>query len=73
VAVAISCGGLADLALDRASAAGVAVHRAASVQAAAEIAVRVVEAGDAVLVKGSRSIGTERVVEALVADRGGTR
>ncbi len=64
--VAIGCGGLIDLALDRAAAGGVAVHKAPSVEAATRLALELVRAGDVVLVKGSRSVGTERVVGALV-------
>jgi len=67
VALAIGCGGLVDLALDRAAARGVEVVRAASTaEAAAEAAVRV-RHGDAVLVKGSRSVGAEKVVAALLS------
>lgn len=68
VALAIGCGGLIDLALDRAVARGVEVVRAASAaEAATEAKARVV-AGDAVLVKGSRSVGAERVVAALAGE-----
>lgn len=70
VACVIGCGGLVDLALDRASKDGVLVFRTASTEEAAEVACREVRAGDAVLVKGSRSVGTERVVSALVSARG---
>jgi UDP-N-acetylmuramoyl-tripeptide--D-alanyl-D-alanine ligase len=67
VGLAVSCGGLMDLAV---GAAGVPSAIAASTEEAAEIAVRDVRAGDVVLVKGSRSVGTERVAQAL-ARRGG--
>ena len=71
VAVAVGCGGLIDLALDRAASRGVAVVKAASTDDAASRACDVVRARDVVLVKGSRSVGAERVVEALVRARGG--
>jgi UDP-N-acetylmuramoyl-tripeptide--D-alanyl-D-alanine ligase len=67
--VAIGCGGLIDLALDRAAAGGIAVHKAKSVEAAVKLAVELVRAGDVVLIKGSRSVGTERVADAL-AEKG---
>jgi UDP-N-acetylmuramoyl-tripeptide--D-alanyl-D-alanine ligase len=69
VSVAISCGGLMNLAVNAAAGAGVAAHIAGSVEEAAAIAVREVRARDAVLVKGSRSVGTEKVVQALEARR----
>ncbi len=68
VSLAISCGGLMDRAIDRAAAGGTPTLRAATTDAAAALAVREVRAGDVVLVKGSRSVGTEKVVAAL-ADR----
>lgn len=65
VALLIGCGGRMDLALDRAAGRGVVVVRCANtVEAAAEAKARVVP-GDAVLVKGSRSVGTEAVIAAL--------
>lgn len=70
IAVALGCGGLIDLALGRAASRGVAVVKAASTAEAAARAVEVVRARDVVLVKGSRSVGAERVVEALVRARG---
>jgi UDP-N-acetylmuramoyl-tripeptide--D-alanyl-D-alanine ligase len=66
VALVIGCGGLVDLALDHASHAGVTTKRARTTEEAAEIAVREVGAGDAILVKGSRGVATERVVRALM-------
>ncbi len=66
VRLAISCGGLMDRAIECAAARGISTHKARSVEEAAEIALREVRAGDAVLVKGSRSVGTERVVDALI-------
>jgi len=71
VAVAVGCGGLIDRALDRAASRGVRVIKAASTDDAAARALEVVQARDVVLVKGSRSVGAERVVEALVRARGG--
>jgi UDP-N-acetylmuramoyl-tripeptide--D-alanyl-D-alanine ligase len=65
VALAIGCGGLAGLALDRAAQGGVQVIAAADAAAAAREAVRHVVPGDVVLVKGSRSVGAEAVVAAL--------
>ena len=65
VAIAISCGGLMDRATERAAKGGVTTFTARSVDEAAQIALREVRSGDAVLVKGSRSIGTEAIVSAL--------
>ncbi|MCL2777161.1 MAG: UDP-N-acetylmuramoyl-tripeptide--D-alanyl-D-alanine ligase [Polyangiaceae bacterium] len=65
VSLAIGCGGMISLALDRARAQGVAVVDAPSTEAAAAQAVARIFAGDAILVKGSRSVGTEFVVSAL--------
>lgn len=67
VVLAIGCGGLIDLALERAAAKGVEVVRSSSTaEAAAEARTRV-RAGDAVLVKGSRGVAAEKVVAALKA------
>ncbi len=66
VALVIGCGGLVDLALVGAAARGVDVVASPSTEAAAEEAISRVREGDAVLVKGSRSVGAERVVAALV-------
>ena len=70
IALVIGCGGLVDRTLDRAARAGVTVVKAQSTERAAEEAVARVCAGDVVLVKGSRSVGTERVVDALARSRG---
>jgi len=65
VALAIGCGGLVGLALERAEKAGIEVVRAESTEAAARETAARVRPGDAVLVKGSRGVGAERVVLAL--------
>jgi UDP-N-acetylmuramoyl-tripeptide--D-alanyl-D-alanine ligase len=70
VALVIGCGGMIDLALDRAAARGVAVEKGTDTADAAVRAVARVAPKDIVLVKGSRSVGAERVVAALVAARG---
>ncbi|MEO8876294.1 MAG: UDP-N-acetylmuramoylalanyl-D-glutamyl-2, 6-diaminopimelate--D-alanyl-D-alanine ligase, partial [Polyangiaceae bacterium] len=70
VALVIGCGGLADVALKRAAQSGVAVKSAPDSPSAAKIAVFEVRAGDAVLVKASRGVAAEVVVEALVSARG---
>jgi UDP-N-acetylmuramoyl-tripeptide--D-alanyl-D-alanine ligase len=65
VALAIGCGGLTRVTLERAARAGVEVVDAPDVAAAAEEAVARVRSSDVVLVKGSRSVGAEAVVSAL--------
>jgi UDP-N-acetylmuramyl pentapeptide synthase len=50
--------------------AGIAVSRAKNAENAAKIALSEVRAGDVVLVKGSRGVAAEVVVEALVRVRG---
>ncbi len=65
VAVAIGCGGLIDRTLARAAAAAITVVHAASTEEAAQETLARVRPGDAILVKGSRSVGAERVVAAL--------
>jgi UDP-N-acetylmuramoyl-tripeptide--D-alanyl-D-alanine ligase len=67
VAVVIGCGGLIDRALDRAALLGATielVHCDSTEHASHETRSRA-RAGDAILVKGSRSVGAERVVAAL--------
>jgi UDP-N-acetylmuramoyl-tripeptide--D-alanyl-D-alanine ligase len=66
VALAIGCGGLISRSFERASALGVECIAASSTSDAAREATARVRAGDAVLVKGSRSVGAERVVAALI-------
>jgi UDP-N-acetylmuramoyl-tripeptide--D-alanyl-D-alanine ligase len=66
VSLLVSCGGLADLIAQAAERRGVAVVRSASAADAAAAVVERVRPGDTVLVKASRSVGAERVVEALV-------
>ncbi len=65
VALAIGCGGLIDSALDRAASLGVEVVRCADTAGAAAVTTDRAVSGDAILVKGSRSTGTEAVVAAL--------
>ena len=69
--LAVSCGGLADLAIGAAERAGVETVRGTDAEEAARLAVERVAAGDVVLVKASRSVGAERVVAALASARGG--
>ena len=66
-ALAIGCGGLVDRTLTRAASlsTGLEIVASHSTEEAAREAVRRVRPGDAVLVKGSRSVGAERVVAAL--------
>jgi len=67
VALLVSCGGLADRIAERAGALGVEVALARDADAAARVVLEQARAGDVVLVKASRSVGAERVVEALLA------
>jgi UDP-N-acetylmuramoyl-tripeptide--D-alanyl-D-alanine ligase len=67
----VSCGGLADLAAVAAGQRGIESLRATDAAGAASLAVAHVGARDLVLVKASRSVGAERVVDALVKAHGG--
>ena len=66
VTLAIGCGGLISRSLERAAQLGVTCVMAASTEDAAREATARVLPSDAVLVKGSRSVGAERVVAALI-------
>lgn len=65
VSLVIGCGGLIDRTLERVTMRGIQTVRCASTDEAAGVVATHVKAGDAVLVKGSRSTRTERVVDAL--------
>ncbi len=67
VDVLITAGPLAALA---GAAHGGEAHAAATAAEAAELACRLAEPGDTILVKGSRGVGLEVVAEALERDRG---
>jgi UDP-N-acetylmuramoyl-tripeptide--D-alanyl-D-alanine ligase len=67
----VSCGGLADLALRNAQEAGLRVVFGKDAEDAARLATTLVKADDVVLVKASRGVGAERVVDALVRAGGG--
>lgn len=71
IALVIGCGGMADRALARAEAKGVAVRRAENAREAAKLAVSEIGPRDVVLVKASRGVAAEVVVEALEQARGG--
>ena len=70
VAVCVGCGGWIDRALLRAEELGVSVVRTEGVQDAAARVVGLVRPGDVVLVKASRSVGVEHVVEELLRTAG---
>jgi UDP-N-acetylmuramoyl-tripeptide--D-alanyl-D-alanine ligase len=66
VTLLISCGGMADVTARAAAAQGVDVVLAGDTEKAARAVSERVRPGDVVLVKASRSVGAERVVEALL-------
>jgi UDP-N-acetylmuramoyl-tripeptide--D-alanyl-D-alanine ligase len=68
VSLLVSCGGLADAIALAAERRGVQVVLALDATEAARAAIEHVRPGDAVLVKASRGVGAERVVEALAAN-----
>jgi UDP-N-acetylmuramoyl-tripeptide--D-alanyl-D-alanine ligase len=63
----VSCGGLADVLARAVRLRGVEAVLAGSTEEAARLAVERAQPGDVVLVKASRSVGAERVVDALLA------
>jgi UDP-N-acetylmuramoyl-tripeptide--D-alanyl-D-alanine ligase len=67
----VSCGGLADVLARAAASRGVEVVLAGTPEEAARVAVAYARPGDVVLVKASRSVGAERVVDALLGAQGG--
>ncbi|MDP9035826.1 MAG: UDP-N-acetylmuramoyl-tripeptide--D-alanyl-D-alanine ligase [Myxococcota bacterium] len=69
VALLISCGGLSDT-IARAAQRGTEVVMAPNAEGAARAAIERVRSGDIVLVKASRSVGADRVVEALARKHG---
>jgi UDP-N-acetylmuramoyl-tripeptide--D-alanyl-D-alanine ligase len=71
VALLVSCGGMADTIARGAAAQGVEVAFAVDAVDAARVASERVRPGDVVLVKASRSVGAERVVEAIERRMGG--
>jgi UDP-N-acetylmuramoyl-tripeptide--D-alanyl-D-alanine ligase len=68
VALLVSCGGLADVLARAAQSRGIEVVLAGSAEQACRETVARVRPGDTVLVKASRSVGAERVVDALTGD-----
>jgi UDP-N-acetylmuramoyl-tripeptide--D-alanyl-D-alanine ligase len=70
IGLVIGCGGLASRIVQRAAAGGVDAVNAPDVAAATREALARVKAGDVVLVKGSRSVGAEAIVRALVEVHG---
>jgi UDP-N-acetylmuramoyl-tripeptide--D-alanyl-D-alanine ligase len=71
VRLGVSCGGLADLAILSAASAGMPAVLGKDTDGARRHAVEGVAAGDVVLVKASRGVGAEQIVEALVRAGGG--
>jgi UDP-N-acetylmuramoyl-tripeptide--D-alanyl-D-alanine ligase len=67
VSLVIGCGGLVTDTLQRAKALGIDTVDCASVDEATSAILARIRAGDVVLVKGSRSVGAERIVVALKA------
>jgi UDP-N-acetylmuramoyl-tripeptide--D-alanyl-D-alanine ligase len=70
VALLVTCGGLADAIGQEAERRGVEVVHGNDVDEAARIVVDRLRPADAVLVKASRSVGVERVVDALLRSHG---
>jgi UDP-N-acetylmuramoyl-tripeptide--D-alanyl-D-alanine ligase len=70
IALLVSCGGLADVLAHAVQSRGVEVVLAGNAETASREAVERVRPGDVVLVKASRSVGAERVVDALVGVEG---
>jgi UDP-N-acetylmuramoyl-tripeptide--D-alanyl-D-alanine ligase len=70
VELMVSCGGLADLTARTAKEGGVQVFCTNDAAEAALVSAEHVRTGDRVLVKASRSVGAERVVDALVRAHG---
>lgn len=66
VDVLVAVGELAEYAARETAAAGVETHRAANADRAAQIAVEIARPGDTILVKASRGMHLETVVEALL-------
>jgi UDP-N-acetylmuramoyl-tripeptide--D-alanyl-D-alanine ligase len=70
VDLVIGTGGLVTVALERAERQGVWTVRSSSVEEAARVAASLVRPGDVILVKASRSVKAEQVVEALTGKGG---
>lgn len=66
----VGCGPLVDHALAEARRAGVKTVASRDASEAAARCLELIQGGDVVLVKGSRSVRTELVIEALIAQRG---
>lgn len=67
VEVVVGIGGGGALIADAAGAAGARVYRAADAEAGRALVSDLVQPGDAVLVKASRALGLQRIVQALLA------